>query len=359
MQKLYLSIPDPCYENWQSMTATEQGRFCKACAKEVIDFSMMTDTEVLNYFTTVPDEKVCGRTLPSQLERTISYAKEPKKRLFWYWNYIVMFLMFFSKSNNLKAQKNTKMAGNVQVVTAAQLNAIRTTNINSVLSGKAGEVLINPNRVVSGKVSDKNGNPVPFATIMIKGLRTGLSADANGAYTIRTYQTDTLVISGAGFKPVEVLVGTQLILNTVLQVGDFDLKEVVVLIAGGIRRRGCPGPIKKTDTKSIIKDTLKTLFNHPVNLIKSNNCTLMEIFPNPVKRGSSFALSLKLKERGIYNIQIVDALGRILLQKQTSIGSKEYMEQVQTDSRWSSGIYYMNVSNDQNKSIGKLSFIVK
>ncbi|HMX80851.1 MAG TPA: hypothetical protein PLG91_11090, partial [Ferruginibacter sp.] len=77
MQKLQLSIPEPCHENWQEMTPTQQGRFCKACAKEVIDFSMMTDTEVLNYFAGLREEKVCGRALPSQLNRAITYPKEP------------------------------------------------------------------------------------------------------------------------------------------------------------------------------------------------------------------------------------------------------------------------------------------
>ena len=36
MQKLQLSIPEPCHENWQQMTPTEQGRYCNACAKEVV-----------------------------------------------------------------------------------------------------------------------------------------------------------------------------------------------------------------------------------------------------------------------------------------------------------------------------------
>ncbi len=36
------------------------------------------------------------------------------------------------------------------------------------------------NRVVSGKVTDIDGNPVSFATIKIQGASTGLSADATG-----------------------------------------------------------------------------------------------------------------------------------------------------------------------------------
>jgi hypothetical protein len=104
MQKIQLSIPEPCHQNWDKMNPTEQGRFCNACAKQVVDFSSMSDTQVLNYFSTLKDEKVCGRVYPDQLERAITQPKEPKKRLFWYWNYITMLFLFFSKSNNAKAQ---------------------------------------------------------------------------------------------------------------------------------------------------------------------------------------------------------------------------------------------------------------
>ena len=43
-------IPNPCHENWNNMVAAEKGKFCNACAKQVIDFSMMSDTQILNYF---------------------------------------------------------------------------------------------------------------------------------------------------------------------------------------------------------------------------------------------------------------------------------------------------------------------
>ncbi len=36
-------------------------------------------------------------------------------------------------------------------------------------------------RVVTGKVTDIDGNPVSFASVKIKGSSTGVSADANGA----------------------------------------------------------------------------------------------------------------------------------------------------------------------------------
>ena len=92
-------------------------------------------------------------------------------------------------------------------------------------------------RVVSGKVTDSDGNPVSFATIKIKGSNLGLSADANGAFSIKAKTGDVLVVSGAGFKDVEVPVGTSSVLSAVLEKGTTsELKEVVVTGAFGTKR---------------------------------------------------------------------------------------------------------------------------
>lgn len=92
-------------------------------------------------------------------------------------------------------------------------------------------------RVVTGRVTDIDGNPVSFATIKIKGTQTGLSADANGSFSIRVNPGAILVISGASYKDAEVPVGTQSVVNPILEKGAAsDLKEVVVTSAYGIKR---------------------------------------------------------------------------------------------------------------------------
>lgn len=91
-------------------------------------------------------------------------------------------------------------------------------------------------RVVSGKVTDTDGNPVAFATINIKGSNVGLSADANGAFSIKAKSGDILVISGTGFKAVEMPVGTLTVINAVLEKTSTELKEVVVTGAFGTKR---------------------------------------------------------------------------------------------------------------------------
>ncbi|HQY11427.1 MAG TPA: SusC/RagA family TonB-linked outer membrane protein, partial [Ferruginibacter sp.] len=116
-------------------------------------------------------------------------------------------------------------------------------------------------RVVTGKVTDIDGNPVSFATIKIKGTQSGLSADANGVYSIRVNPGAILVISGASFKDAEVPVGTQNVLNTVLEKGaTSELKEVVVTSAFGIRR-----------TARSTSSSVQNLSGDQVNTIRQSN----------------------------------------------------------------------------------------
>ena len=88
------------------------------------------------------------------------------------------------------------------------------------------------NRVVTGKVIDKDGKEVPFASVKVKGSTNGVSADANGVYSIRVKNGDVLTISGAGFKTVDVAVENQTSLLTSLEGSTTgEIKEVVVTTA--------------------------------------------------------------------------------------------------------------------------------
>ena len=115
-------------------------------------------------------------------------------------------------------------------------------------------------RVVTGKVTDIDGNPVSFASVKVKGSPTGVSADANGAYSLRVNPNAILVISGAGFKETEVPVGSQNVLNTVMEKGGIDIKEVVVTSAFGIKR-----------TARSTSSNVQSLTGDQVNTIRQTN----------------------------------------------------------------------------------------
>ncbi|HMH33475.1 MAG TPA: carboxypeptidase-like regulatory domain-containing protein, partial [Puia sp.] len=62
-------------------------------------------------------------------------------------------------------------------------------------------------KVVTGKVTDQQGQPVPFASIRVKGTKQGVSADADGNYSIRVKTGDALVVTGTGLTLKEAVVG--------------------------------------------------------------------------------------------------------------------------------------------------------
>ena len=67
---LNLSIPTPCHENWGSMLPNEKGRHCLSCQKTVVDFTKMTDTQIIHFFQEYKTA-TCGRFLETQLNRPI------------------------------------------------------------------------------------------------------------------------------------------------------------------------------------------------------------------------------------------------------------------------------------------------
>jgi hypothetical protein len=50
-KNMQLEVPQPCQEKWNHMTTTVVGKHCNACNKEVVDFSQMSDDQVLQYFS--------------------------------------------------------------------------------------------------------------------------------------------------------------------------------------------------------------------------------------------------------------------------------------------------------------------
>src|SRR5580658_5897370 len=84
--KLTLSVPKPCNNDWEKMTANEKGRHCSSCNKTVIDFSNYSDKELVEFFKNIPTG-ICGH-IPKYKLDTLLFARENMnnfffKKLFW------------------------------------------------------------------------------------------------------------------------------------------------------------------------------------------------------------------------------------------------------------------------------------
>lgn len=89
-------------------------------------------------------------------------------------------------------------------------------------------------RTVTGTVVDEAAAPIPFASVAIKGTSTGVSADADGQFSIQAAPNATLVVSATGYAAKEV-VANQTSLTIVLVKGGTDVIEEVVVTATGQR----------------------------------------------------------------------------------------------------------------------------
>ncbi|MDA3614058.1 SusC/RagA family TonB-linked outer membrane protein [Polluticaenibacter yanchengensis] len=62
---------------------------------------------------------------------------------------------------------------------------------------------------ISGKVTDKNGNPVEGASVLVKGTKVGTTTDTNGNYTLTAPEgSKILIVSSVGHEQMEMAIGT-------------------------------------------------------------------------------------------------------------------------------------------------------
>ncbi len=80
MEKIILQVKESCTADWGKMKAQEQGRFCGQCKKIVVDFSKMSDQEIVDRIKK-SSKGLCGRFYEDQLIReldaSISFVKNP------------------------------------------------------------------------------------------------------------------------------------------------------------------------------------------------------------------------------------------------------------------------------------------
>jgi TonB-linked SusC/RagA family outer membrane protein len=86
-------------------------------------------------------------------------------------------------------------------------------------------------RAISGQVRDDKGDPIPFASVTVKGTNRGTSTDANGNFRIEAQTGEVLVISAVGNKDREVAVGSSRSYTVTLDKSG-NMQEVVVTALG-------------------------------------------------------------------------------------------------------------------------------
>ena len=193
-KELKLSMNSPCGETFENFTPTTRGGFCSSCSKEVIDFTSMTDQEIIDFFYN-HNGKACGRFHESQLKSY--YLKDTINPT--YKNYaaigvIGLSLASFLASSTAAAQD--KKPPQIKVWNQAKDSA------------KVLDVSKNKPATVEGIVSDSEGG-LPGASVLLKGTIFGTETDFDGKFKFPKplKSGDVLIFSYLGFETVEITIG--------------------------------------------------------------------------------------------------------------------------------------------------------
>ncbi|WP_291721202.1 carboxypeptidase-like regulatory domain-containing protein [Bernardetia sp.] len=184
-----INLPKPCHEDWNKMTQEDKGRFCGSCQKIVVDFSVMSDKEIVNYFKEYKGNNTCGHFKKNQIDRTLKQGTP--RRTFFLKELATACVAFFLASTEAKAQ-----IGDIPLTE-------KQTEQNNLESDE-GKIVIN------GKV--KNGNELlANATISIKDTKQKTQSLENGSFSIsipkeitQNNEVVTLVIEYEGLESREI-----------------------------------------------------------------------------------------------------------------------------------------------------------
>ena len=103
-KSIHISIPTPCHESWDGMDMTERGAFCHSCQKEVIDFSAMTDREVIEYL--IKHQTGCGRFRKDQVDTKLTIPKVDNGAF--RWRALFLSVLSLLSFKNIMAQTDNK-----------------------------------------------------------------------------------------------------------------------------------------------------------------------------------------------------------------------------------------------------------
>lgn len=186
-----ITVPKPCTAEWEQMQPEEQGRFCLQCQKTVVDFTGMTDAAVFDFMEKNNGAPLCGRYTASQLNRPFN---APAARSSFFPVAIFSFLLgLFVPA--VKAVAAVPISWVIEDKTKVAVDSLPATDDSLSLK-------------VTGRIVDEAGEPIPGATIHLKGMQQQTRSDANGRFEIQLPERVkdknlTLIIQSLGFRTQE------------------------------------------------------------------------------------------------------------------------------------------------------------
>ena len=273
---LNLQVPSSCQEKWDEMLPGKNGRYCLSCQKTVLDFTGMTDADLVRYFKDFKGA-ACGKFTESQLNRDLLI---PKKSFPWlkYFFRITLPAFLLSLKSSVQGQK---------IKPQIEIAPVKLTSVPKIIHTKGS--------AVTGNVTDEKGTPLPAASVVIKGTNRGVLSDEEGKFMITDVALPvSLVVSYIGYNPQEVKVDSiQQGIQMKLTMEPVNMGEVTVgiIITTTVRK-------KKSSE-----------FKKPMHV---NAFSSMRVYPNPLPSGSTLNIECRNLKSGTYKADLYSLAGQLV-----------------------------------------------
>ena len=192
------------------MLPADQGRFCNHCQHEIIDFSKMSDAEILRVLDQ-PNAPKCGRWHKSQLNRALQPAAHSENRI-WPRLAVGAMLFFAAMPHALLAQQ-------------PQSNSATFVSVPIKDAQPNFKPLKDGFKIFSGSIRDRNTlEPIYFATISINDSNIDYTTNDDGRFEIKipTDQFETFFEYSVSYEG-HTLASGKIMMDNIPQMTTIDL----------------------------------------------------------------------------------------------------------------------------------------
>ncbi len=221
-KNIHIRIAEPCHQNWNEMTPTQQGAFCHSCKKNVIDFTRKTENEIYD-LVTQPTAQLCGRFTQFQLQQPVRKTEVKNGLLNWraiaasLAGLLALGKQATASDLETKPKADTTFAAKTDTAFVAKndlqvnIEAPKTKLrcVESVGMFTTTVITDTTQHRLKGQVLDAEfKEPLAVARLMLKEAGTGTTADFDGYFDfgvdMERYKNDTLVINYVGYEQKEI-----------------------------------------------------------------------------------------------------------------------------------------------------------
>ncbi len=225
-KKVQLSIKEPCQQQYADFTKTALGGFCQSCSKEVIDFTRMTDKQLIHYFSRT-NEDTCGRLLKRQL-KTYQHINEGAMN------------NFLPRTIGIAGFSLLALCTTPNAIAQDMVVAEPIEQTSSSIKPLTEQILAIQSYTVKGIVLDEEKQPLPGVNVVLKGTTTGTQTDFEGRFTfpITLEEGDVLVFSYLGYetKTYKIRKGAAATKDISIQFKSSDVLLMGEVVVGGIHK---------------------------------------------------------------------------------------------------------------------------